>query len=310
MVGEWFFSTIAQVTAAVVGFIIAITMVTYSLENERKMSRTAKFRDLLEDFYQSYNVSFDRIQAHLPRSEENNVDQYVFNEYGAENIRNEMFTEEYKNHPVPVQFYCLCLHITTAVFHDLRPGKLEVPAIDTIEGVGNAAMSIQRLLNDDESSRLIYKALTNSNDISNEFMSKPVFDPPIQAKGMEVKSLEDVQQLSSEMVGDYLRIRDRFPAVYAEYTASSYEILNISIYLVGFGALIPLLVTMTPPNLVDYYLSENSAFALQLFLLSTSSILTFALIDLVRVSIKSRGNESPEMRWITRILIQYLPSVF
>lgn len=308
MAGEWFFSTLAQVSAAVVGFIIAITMVTYSLEKERKMSRIAEFRDLLEDFYQEYTSPFDEAQSALSRRDSNSVDEYVFREYGAERIRDEMFTEDFEKHPAPIQFYCLCLHITTTTFHDLSPGKPELPEVETIESVGEAAIEIQNLLDDDEAGRLIFEALTDSDEIPDDFMEIEVFDSQYEE---EIESLEDVIELSSEMVSDYFKMRDRFPAVYSDYTTGAYDILNISVYLIIVGALIPLLLMFTPPRIAEYGFGNTSIFISQTFLLTGSSILTFALVDLVRVSIKSGQYESEatEPRWPTQKLVQHLPSL-
>jgi hypothetical protein len=308
MAGEWFFSTLAQVSATVVGFIVAITMVTYSLEKERKMNRTADFRDLLEDFYQAYTTPFDEVQAALSRRDSNSVDEYVFREYDSEQIRSEMFTDDFEKHPAHIQFYCLCLHITTTTFRDLSPGKPELPKMETIESVGEAALKIQNLLDDDETGRLIFGALTNSDKAPNDFMKTEVFDSPYED---EIKALEDVKELSSEMVNDYIKLRDRFPAVYSDYTTGAYDILNISVYLIIVGTLIPLLLMFTPPRISAYGFGKAPIFISQTLLLVGSSTLTFALVDLIRVLIKSGQYESKttEPRWLTQKLVQHLPSL-
>lgn len=308
MAGEWFFSTLAQVTAAIVGFIIAITMITYSLEKERRMNRIAEFRDLLNEF-QSYSIPFDQIQAHLSRSDANSVDEYLFNNYGEENIKDEMFTEDFVNHPVPVRFYGLSLHIATTLFHDLRPWKRKVPGLKTIESVGLAAWDLDKLLSEDESACLVYDSLTNSNNTPENFMEMQVFDSPIKWNEREIKSLEDVRELSSEMLKDYHKIRDRFPSVYSNHATNVYDVLNISVYLVLIGSFLPLLIMFTPPEPIQYAWSVNSIFIFQIFLLLGSSILTFTLIDLVRVLIRSGVTESYQPKWITRRLVRYLPSI-
>ena len=50
----WFFSTLAQATAGIVAFIIAIATVVYSLERQRREKQTAEFKKDLLNFKEKY----------------------------------------------------------------------------------------------------------------------------------------------------------------------------------------------------------------------------------------------------------------
>ena len=56
----WFFSTLAQVTAAIVGFIVAFSAGLYPLERQRREDRTDRLRNALIDFRNEY---FDVIRS-------------------------------------------------------------------------------------------------------------------------------------------------------------------------------------------------------------------------------------------------------
>jgi len=313
MAGEWFFSTLAQVSAAVVGFILAITMVRYSLEKERKLNRTSKFRDLLEDLYQTYNSPFDRIQAQFSSNapDDMDYDHYIFQEYGAENIRDDLFTENFQKHPIPVQFYVLNIHITTTVFHDLKPGMPTIPDRESIVDAGEGAMELKKLLGRQDKSKQVYQALTDSSEVPEDFMSEQVFNPPIKWDGGEIQSLKDVEELSSDMVREYFKITDYFPSVYLDYTMGFYNIINISIYVIIFGVLFPLLAMFTPPSIFPFRISNNMVFFSQLIMLFSSSLLTFSLIELVMDIIRTDIAQSEELEssWITQQITDYIPTV-
>lgn len=51
---EWFFSTIAQAAAAIVGFVIAFSAIIYQMERRRREQRTEELREHLSDLHSKY----------------------------------------------------------------------------------------------------------------------------------------------------------------------------------------------------------------------------------------------------------------
>lgn len=62
---EWFFSTMAQSVAAIIGFIMAFTAVLYSLERQRREERTDDLRAELIDLRDKYIDILDKIESAL-----------------------------------------------------------------------------------------------------------------------------------------------------------------------------------------------------------------------------------------------------
>jgi len=61
----WFFSTLAQATAAIVGFFIALATVIYQLERAEKRSKTEDLRDSYREFRDFYVPHFSVLSHHL-----------------------------------------------------------------------------------------------------------------------------------------------------------------------------------------------------------------------------------------------------
>lgn len=62
---HYFFSTLAQASAAVVGFIIAVAAVLYSLERQRVERRTDEYRDALTEFRNRYGFALTTLDSML-----------------------------------------------------------------------------------------------------------------------------------------------------------------------------------------------------------------------------------------------------
>lgn len=310
MTGESFFPTLAQVTTAVVGFIVAITMVKYSIKKDRKIRRITEFRGLIEEFYQSYVFPFDRIQSYIYRNNDEII-EYAHRRYGIDNLTKDLSTDDFQEHPSPVQFYFLNLYISSHTLSELKPGRSDLPDKSVIENIGEAAIEIHSLLQDEDSSRSIYQALSKSSETSDDFMNRSIFKEPNYFDETEINSLADVDDVVSGVIHDYFKMRDRFQSVYSSIGRETYDILNLSLYLVFVGVFFPLITMVTPPEFFQYSLSANIVFLLQLILLSGSFILTFSLVDLVTASMKSDLDQQKieEPKWITRKLTQYLPSI-
>jgi hypothetical protein len=101
---QYFFSTLAQASAAIVGFVIAVAAALYTLERQRVERRTDEFREALTEFKNRYGFPLV-VLSDMLESEGGNTTEKMTDDFSLDNEElEELVYDEYDEMPVTSLF--------------------------------------------------------------------------------------------------------------------------------------------------------------------------------------------------------------
>lgn len=310
----WFFSTLSQSTAAVVGFIIAVTTVTYSIEQQKRMEKVSEFRDILKEIGGKYTHSVDDIQA-----------QYASFVNGESHRRVLELLEEYSEEELsstsgaiddlePSEaFYFHIMVIVSTLISDFKGGP-DIPDQRRVESVWVSAHRIdtELIYEEDKARAIISPALDDAEESPAKASSYELFRPvdsEVKVNDFtKIRTLGDLRVFMSSLNQDLDEAIELFNEVYTNYTSLQFRILNLSAYLVFVGVFLPMVFLITLPISFPAPMDGYAIMVSQILLLTTTLILTFGIIQLVMFSFKPQsgtGENTPGV--VAQKLTQYLP---
>lgn len=117
---HYFFSTLAQASAAIVGFVIAVAAALYSLERQRVERRTENYRDALTKFRNRYGFALMTLDSML-EGEGGETTQEMTDDLSLDNDElEELVREDHSKKPV-TSLYLAHVRRILGIFHRIGP---------------------------------------------------------------------------------------------------------------------------------------------------------------------------------------------
>lgn len=131
---QYFFSTLAQASAAIVGFVIAIAAALYSLERQRVERRTDEYRDALVEFKNRYGFALSTLDSMLER-EGGKTTHEMTDDLSLDNDElEELVREEYDEKPV-TSLYLAHVRRILGLFNRIGPENDYVLSLDELDAL-------------------------------------------------------------------------------------------------------------------------------------------------------------------------------
>ncbi|KPN31942.1 hypothetical protein SY89_02699 [Halolamina pelagica] len=129
---QYFFSTLAQASAAIVGFVIAVAAALYSLERQRVERRTDEYREALTDFKNRYGFALMTLDSML-EGEGGDTTHEMTDDLSLNNDElEELVREEYDENPV-TSLYLAHVRRVLGIFHQIGPENDYILSPDELE---------------------------------------------------------------------------------------------------------------------------------------------------------------------------------
>lgn len=153
----WFYSTIAQASAAIIGLTIAFTVSTHLSRRERRRRRTDKVREEAIELKQRYQPLMDTIARTIKEATDISVDN---TRYELEDVSSVESWASNKNAPVSAQIWAL----TSGISHILSEFTIlsAEPTREQLEKLQNAVQELEYslLYRDNGNDRILYTEIT------------------------------------------------------------------------------------------------------------------------------------------------------
>jgi len=131
---QYFFSTLAQASAAIVGFVIAIAAALYSLERQRVERRTDEYRDALVEFKNRYGFALSTLDSML-EGEGGETTHEMTDDLSLDNDElEELVHEEYDENPV-TSLYLAHVRRILGLFHRIGPENDYVLSLEELDAL-------------------------------------------------------------------------------------------------------------------------------------------------------------------------------
>jgi len=131
---HYFFSTLAQASAAIVGFVIAVAAALYSLERQRVERRTDEYRDALTEFRNRYGFALVTLDRML-EGEGGETTYQMTDDLSLDNDElEEIVREEYEEKPV-TSLYLAHVRRILGIFNRIGPENDYVLTPDELEAL-------------------------------------------------------------------------------------------------------------------------------------------------------------------------------
>lgn len=129
---QYFFSTLAQASAAIVGFVIAVAAALYSLERQRVERRTDEYRDALAEFKNRYGFALSTLDSML-EGEGGETTHKMTDDLSLDNDElEELVREEYDKKPV-TSLYLAHVRRILGLFHRIGPENDYLLSLDELD---------------------------------------------------------------------------------------------------------------------------------------------------------------------------------
>jgi hypothetical protein len=178
----WFYSTIAQASAAIIGLTIAFTVSTHLSRRERRRRRTDKAREEAIELKQRYQPLMDTIARTIKENADINVDN---TRYELEDVSSVESWASNKNAPISAQIWALTSGISQTL-SDFTVLSAE-PTREQLAKLQNAVQELEYTL--------LYRDNGNDKTLYTEITGQP----PEEAEGFYYHDdiLEDTERISA-----------------------------------------------------------------------------------------------------------------
>jgi len=131
---QYFFSTLAQASAAIVGFVIAIAAALYSLERQRVERRTDQYRDALDEFKNRYGFALSTLDSMLEGEGGNTTHEMTDNLRLDSDEVEKLVREEYDDNPM-TSLYLAHVRRILGLFHRIGPENDYVLSLEELDAL-------------------------------------------------------------------------------------------------------------------------------------------------------------------------------
>ncbi|MYL17991.1 hypothetical protein GLW36_15230 [Halorubrum terrestre] len=128
---QYFFSTLAQASAAIVGFVIAVAAALYSLERQRVERRTDEYREALTEFRNRYGFALMALDS-LLEGEGGDTTKEMTDDLSLDNGElEELVREEYNEKPA-TSLYMAHVRRILGIFNRIAPANDSILSPDEL----------------------------------------------------------------------------------------------------------------------------------------------------------------------------------
>lgn len=323
----WFFSTLAQATAGIVAFIIAIATVVYSLERQRRERQTAEFKKDLLNFKEKYESLLWACSTMFHSVEIDCHKDYITdNSLSDEELRGQIESDEDQ----PLEKSALVhSHIRNniSLITDISPDD-SLPSqrwmAQFMAEIGWLRSFMMRTGADRNAE--LYSEITGTpvdevpgfqHYFQDIFVDRPIPEAVAEVTGehpqrVTGKNLYTLEILSESMFTDFAALHQRVSGTTIGYEPDIKPILKLSAYLVVIGVIFPLISMIFVPEQYAFVQFNGSLIiALQVLSLLFTILISIVLFDLLIQGIYPRTNmnETDNLTRISRYTLRILPGV-
>ena len=291
----WFFSTLPQATAAIVGFLISLRAIQYQLEKQRRETRTRDARQDLLDFKEKYMDILHPIAGQFYHQPDSHVVGMAMN-LSQPNDRNHLVIAFGTERPTQALYYHHLVRVSEIIRTEIEPSPdPESHYLLSDTAFRRLEESVTWLKDNftQQSEFMEYLQADLEIDGSSPYV-KDVFNPDPPGESVRDwllryfsyaeeqqgiysgKSLQSFQRIVEELYNDYQRIDATRANTIADFDPKINEFLVRSVVVILIGVVLPAasLLSNVPAFLSVLAIDSTSLYIYELSLL----IVTFALI--------------------------------
>lgn len=339
---QFFFSTIAQASAAVVGFIVAVAAALYTLERQRVERRTDDFRDSLTEFANRYGFAIETLAQMLANEGGDLTKEMKDVSKSREELR-ELAHEECDEYPITSLFLAHIVRIHGFLTR-INPQYDYLLSSDELESLEESIDWYYDHFNqtDDTSEAFIEEATGEPYDEEQSLNEICLFGEPGRFRGFRPHQLkrwfERRQQIESDVLrpdtdglgddewdplqgdnfwtlkslSEYLRsdfrdVKRKSHGTVLDYDPGIQPVVKVSSYLILTGVFLPTAFLFTAPVTLPNWAILLS----QIVLLGTSLLLSLTLIELVLRSTNpsNQMGETDNLSRHSSFVVKWLPDL-
>ena len=309
---QFFFSTLAQASAAVVGFVVAVAAALYSLERQRVERRTDEYRDALTDFKNRYGFAIQTLTEILENEGGEITNEMVDVDKTPEDLE-KLARSEVDDYPVTSLFLAHMSRILE-ILSQIEPRNDYVLSAQELEALEDSVnWFYEHFYQLDEISKELIKETTGEEYCGNRDINEiRIFNNSFPVPGMlphELKRwFEERKQVQSEILrpkyhdnneeendlltgdnfwtlktlAEYLmydlrKVSKESSGTVIRYNPGIKTVVKVSTYLILIGVFLPTTFLFSSPVTLPQWFIFSS----QILLLVGSLLLSLALVELV-----------------------------
>ncbi|WP_049912762.1 hypothetical protein [Natrialba hulunbeirensis] len=330
---EEFFSSFAQISATIVGFVIAISTVLYSIEREKREERTDELRESLNDFFahnhQLLSDLFHAFENTAPDDYTDDFDQ-VSGDFDEAVQKAKELKEESDSEVVIIYSHLAILYYSTLRL-ETRCDVRELKEIIRDFKSSLDALQHDYFHSENQFNRGLYKDLTkqDEDDIPDEYLlesgvfsrddTNPIVEhlnenrissptnphkstvTPVVLSG---KELYTIRAVVNRLRIEFGSVRTKSYRTLIDYDPHIVQIIKLTIAIIVAGVVIPIAFLFSfPPILDSLQISGWDLFLSQMVLLITTVLIFISTIELLLVQLRpSKNNLSCLSRFLLWIV--------
>lgn len=313
--GEYFFSTLAQSTATILGLVIALSGVIHQLERQEVRRNTDSLKEELSKLSNKYHDIFELLGREFSKNIEKGgwfIDpDEALND--PKEIKSEIYSAEDVENPNTVYIW----HLISCVLYHLEEIRRErskteenLISLREMENLRSCSVILADIFRNIETNRELVEEFTSSNSTALDGMVREISDEEKLAdpstiiidsssttesirswiktrstnrddldeiQGNEIQSLSYIfEEFASETIGPYFKSYDSS----LDYDPSINSLIRGGLGLSFFGIFLPILCLMrVPPSITTFSLTGTRLVIFQLLLLLASIYFLYDILD-------------------------------
>jgi len=343
---QHFFSTLAQASAGIVGFVTAVAAALYSLERQRVEQRTDNYREALTEFENRYGFALLTLESML-EGEGGTTTHEMTDDLSLDNDEiEELVREEYDKKPA-TSLYLAHVRRILGLFHRIGPEKDYVLTTDELESLQQSVswMYIQFYNVGDEPNSVIkelikeatgkhyseheesadIKLFSDSNSITgfHPFQLQQWFKERRAVESEVLRPTPDnaefrdeyltgdnfwtIKTLSEFLYNDLQDVRRKSVGTVVRYDSGIRPVMKVSTYLILVGVVLPTVFLFSSPVTLPMWLILMS----QIVLLAGTVMLALTLVEFVLRSAEptSQIRDTDNLSRFSSTVVSVLPDL-